>query len=209
MTGTWRVSIRRACGLLKIAPKTYRYRSRRPGQAIPETRIQGICATRVRYGFRHVHDQLATGGKIRILTLLDTYLRFAHAVDARAQYRADNVVATLEAVRLKVGYPKTIHVDQGTELVSRDLDLWAYTHNVVLDFSRPGKPTDNAFVEAFNGRLRAECLNAHWFMTLADAREKLECWFRDIQRGETAWSDREQGPDLVTESRWRYQPASG
>jgi putative transposase len=120
-----------------------------------------------------VHDQLAPGGKIRILTLLDTYSRYAHAIDARSQYRAENVVATLEAVCGKVDYPKA------SEFVSRDLDLWAYTHNGVLDFSRPGKPTDNAFIEAFNGRLRAECLNAHWFMTLSDAREKLECWRRD------------------------------
>jgi putative transposase len=74
------------------------------------------------------------------------------------------------------GYPKTIRVDQGSEFVSRDLDLWAYAKGVTLDFSRPGKPTDNAFIEAFNGRLRAECLNAHWFLTLADAREKLEDW---------------------------------
>jgi putative transposase len=65
---------------------------------------------------------------------------------------------------------------RGSEFVSRDLDLWAYAKGVTLDFSRPGKPTDNAFIEAFNGRLRAECLNAHWFLTLADAREKLEDW---------------------------------
>jgi putative transposase len=64
----------------------------------------------------------------------------------------------------------------GSEFVSRDLDLWACAKGVTLDFSRPGKPTDNAFIEAFNGRLRAECLNAHWFLTLADAREKLEDW---------------------------------
>jgi len=57
--------------------------------------------------------------------------------------------------------------------------LWAYANNVILDFSRPGKPTDNAFIEAFNGRLRAECLNANWFMSLGDAREKLEAWRRD------------------------------
>jgi putative transposase len=62
--------------------------------------------------------------------------------------------------------------------VSRDLDLWAYTKGVTLDFSRPGKPTDNAYIEAFNGRFRAECLNAHWFLTLADAAEKLEDWRR-------------------------------
>ena len=79
----------------------------------------------------------------------------------------------------KIGYPKTIRVDQGSEFVSRDLDLWAYANNVTLDFSRPGKPTDNAFIESFNGRFRAECLNQHWFMSLADAREKLEAWRGD------------------------------
>lgn len=65
-----------------------------------------------------------------------------------------------------MGYPKTIRVDQGSEFVSCDMDLWAYQRGVVLDFSRPGKPTDNAFIEAFNGRFRAECLNQHWFLTL-------------------------------------------
>ena len=60
----------------------------------------------------------------------------------------------------------------------RDLDLWAYTKGVTLDFSRPGKPTDNAYIEAFNGRLRAECLNTHWFLTLDDAGTKLEDWRR-------------------------------
>ena len=77
-------------------------------------------------------------------------------------------MATLERVCATTGYPKTIRVDQGTEFVSRDLDLWAYAKGVTLDFSRPGKPTDNAFIEAFNGRFRAECLNAHWFLTLAE-----------------------------------------
>ncbi len=62
--------------------------------------------------------------------------------------------------------------------VARDLDLWAYQRGVTLDFSRPGKPTDNAFIEAFNGRFRAECLNAHWFLSLADAQQKVEDWRR-------------------------------
>jgi Integrase core domain len=74
--------------------------------------------------------------------------------------------------------PRVIRVDQGTEFVSRDLDLWAYQRGVTIDFSRPGKPTDNAFIEAFNGRFRAECLNAHWFLSLADAQEKVENWRR-------------------------------
>ena len=125
-----------------------------------------------------VHDQLATGKKLRVLTIVDTFSRFSPAVDARFSYRGEDVVATLERVCAEVGFPKTIRVDQGSEFVSRDLDLWAYRHGVILDFSRPGKPTDNAFIEAFNGRFRAECLNQHWFLTLADAREKLEAWRR-------------------------------
>ena len=108
-----------------------------------------------------VHDQLAMGTKIRILTVIDTFSRYAHAADARFQYRGENVVATLERVCKKVGYPTSIRVDQGSEFISRDLHLWAYANNVFLGFSRPGKPTDNAYIEAFNGRLRAECLNVH------------------------------------------------
>lgn len=74
--------------------------------------------------------------------------------------------------------PSTVCVDQGTEFVSRDFDLWAYGNGATLDFSQPGKLIDNAFIEAFNGRHRAECLNAHWFMRLEDAQDKLEDWRR-------------------------------
>src|ERR1700674_5262423 len=73
---------------------------------------------------------------------------------------------------------RTIRVDNGREFISKALDRWAYQNGVTLDFSRPGKPTDNAFVESFNGRLRDECLNAHWFLSLADARSKIEAWRR-------------------------------
>jgi putative transposase len=125
-----------------------------------------------------VHDQLATGKKIRVLTVVDTFSRFSPIIDPRFSYRAEDVVASLEQSCAVVGYPKTIRVDHGSEFMSRDLDLWAYANGVTLDFSRPGKPTDNAFIEAFNGRFRSECLNAHWFLTLADAREKLEAWRR-------------------------------
>lgn len=125
-----------------------------------------------------VHDQLATGKKLRVLTVVDTFSRYVPVLDVRYSYRGEDVVATLDRVCRTAGYPKTIRVDQGSEFVSRDMDLWAYQRGVVLDFSRPGKPTDNAFIEAFNGRFRAECLNQHWFLTLADAAEKLEAWRR-------------------------------
>lgn len=125
-----------------------------------------------------VHDQLAMGKKIRVLTVVDIFSKFSPIIDPRFSYRAADVVMALEKVCGEIGYPKTIRVDQGSEFVSRDLDLWAYANNVILDFSRPGKPTDNAFIEAFNSKVRSECLNAHWFMSLDDARSKLEDWRR-------------------------------
>jgi len=85
----------------------------------------------------------------------------------------------IDQFALAVGLPAVIRVDQGSEFVSRDLDLWAYQRGVTLDFSRPGKPTDNAFIESFNGKFRAECLNAHWFMSLDDAQRTCEAWRRD------------------------------
>ena len=106
-----------------------------------------------------------------------------------------------------MGYPRAIRVDQGSEFVSRDLDLWAYQNNVTLDFSRPGKPTDNAFIEAFNGRLRAECLNTHWFLSLADAREKLECWRRDYNEVRPHGAIGNKPPAALLALHRRHQPA--
>lgn len=126
-----------------------------------------------------VHDQLATGRKLRVLTVVDIYSRFSPIIDPRFTYKGEDVVQTLERVCKVFGYPKSIRADNGPEFISRDLDLWAYQKDVILDFSRPGKPTDNAFIESFNGKFRAECLNTHWFLGLEDAREKMEAWRRD------------------------------
>jgi putative transposase len=125
-----------------------------------------------------LHDQLYDGRKIRVLAIVDTFTRYSPALDVRQAYRGADVVETLERACKEIGYPKMIRCDNGSEFVSRDLDLWAYQREVTLDFSRPGKPTDNAFVESFNGKFRAECLNAHWFMGLDDARRKCETWRR-------------------------------
>jgi putative transposase len=235
---SWKVSIRKACTVLRIDRSLYTYRSRRGEQAGLCQRIKEITETRVRYGYRRihvllrregwvvnpkrvyrlyreqglqlrnkvpkrrvkaelrdnrtqatrvnqpwamdfVHDQLVTGRRIRVLTIIDTFSRFSPATDPRFSYRGEDVVAALEKVCREVGYPQAIRVDQGSEFVSRDLDLWAYQKGVVLDFSRPGKPTDNAFIESFNGKFRTECLNTHWFINLDDARLKMEAWRRD------------------------------
>ena len=94
----------------------------------------------------------------------------------------DDVVRVLEGVASQRGKPQTIRVDNGPEFISRSLDLWAYSSGVKLDFSRPGKPTDNAFIESFNGRLRDECLNQHWFLSLDEARAVTEAWRDDYNR---------------------------
>lgn len=85
----------------------------------------------------------------------------------------------LERVGAEIGLPQTIRVDQGSEFVSRDLCLSAYQRGVTLDFSRPGKFTDNAFIESPNGKFRAECRNTHWFMSLDGAVRKCEDLRRD------------------------------
>ncbi len=77
------------------------------------------------------------------------------------------------------GAPERIRVDNGPEFISRALDKWAYENSVTLDFSRPGKPIDNCYIESFNGRFREECLNTHWFLSLEDARAKIEAWRLD------------------------------
>jgi putative transposase len=82
----------------------------------------------------------------------------------------------LERLRLTRGLPERITVDNGPEFRGKALDAWAHQHGVQLQFSRPGKPVDNAFIEAFNGRLRDECLNQHWFLSLADAQRTIERW---------------------------------
>ena len=81
-------------------------------------------------------------------------------------------VEVLDQLAKERGQPKSLRADNGPEFAGRMLDQWAYLNGVEIDFSRPGRPTDNAYIEAFNSRLRAECLNASWFLSMADARER-------------------------------------
>jgi putative transposase len=90
------------------------------------------------------------------------------------------VVSALEDIRNEEGLlPDRIQVDNGTEFTSKAFDLWAHENNVVIDYSRPGKPTDNPFIESFNGSFRDECLSTNWFLSLEDAKEKIEAFRQD------------------------------
>ena len=124
-------------------------------------------------------DQLYDGRRIRLLTIVDNHTRESLAIQVGQRIRGQEVVAVLERISDEHGLPKAIQVDNGPEFISKDVDLWAYWNKVKLDFSRPGKPTDNAFIESFNARFRQECLNEHWFLNLEDAEEKIEAWRED------------------------------
>ena len=126
-----------------------------------------------------MHDTLARGETIRVLTAIDVCTRECVALVASKRFTGSDVAEILGAVGHKRGLPERIKVDNGTEFTSRSLDHWAYWNKVELDFSRPGKPSDNAFIESFNATARRECLSQHWFTSLEDAQRTLDAWKDD------------------------------
>jgi len=123
-----------------------------------------------------VADALFDGRKLRMLTVVDCYTRECLAIDVGQSLKGEDVVDSLNRICGERGLPRTIKTDNGSEFISKVMDKWAYERGVELDFSRPGKPTDNARVESFNARLRQECLNANWFLSLDDAKAKIAGW---------------------------------
>jgi len=123
-----------------------------------------------------VADQLVDGTRFRALTIVDVYTREALDIVVGQRLRAEHVVEACNRLVAKRGSPVRIFVDNGSEFSGRLFDLWAYHRKATIDFNRPGKPTDNCFVETFNGSLRDECLNVHWFETIDEARAKIEAW---------------------------------
>ena len=137
-------------------------------------------------------DQLSDGRWFRILTILDNYSRECLGLVVGQHLRAEEVVRALEHIGRRRGLPKAIQVDNGCEFTSKLMDQWAYLNRVMLDFSRPGKPTDNAFIESFNGRFREECLNQNWFSSLEEVEQRVAMWRQDYneQRPHSALGNR-------------------
>lgn len=124
-------------------------------------------------------DQLFKGKRFRLLTLVDNFSHESLAIQVGTRLTGDDVVSVLDRVKEDGGCPQSIRVDIGPKFMSKSLDWWAYFNKVTLDFSRLGKPTDNAYIEPFNGRVRQECLNQHWFLSLTDAQEQVDQWRLD------------------------------
>ena len=129
-----------------------------------------------------VHDALADGRTFRVLTVVDQWSRQSPILEVASSLSGATVGVALDRVLAAGAPPRSITVDHGTEFMSRALEDWAYQRGVQLDFIRPGKPVENAFIESFNGRLRDECLNVHQFTSIEDAKAKIEAWRVDYNQ---------------------------
>ena len=161
-------------GLAIRARTPRRRRSPQYRAARPEVTVQNQA-----WAMDFVSDTLFDGQRFRLLTVVDLFSRESLAIVPRVHFRAAHVVEVLDRLARQRGAPQTIRCDNGPEFSGRMLDQWAYFQRVMLDFSRPATPTDNAYIESFNARLRQELLNASWFLSLADARERTEDWRKE------------------------------
>lgn len=130
-----------------------------------------------------VSDSLAWGRRLRLLPVIDAFTRDALAIETDFSLPGTRVAEVLERLIAERGVkPEEIVLDNGPELTSKALDQWAYARGIRLRHIEPGKPVQNAFIESFNARFRDECLNEHWFLSLADARRIVEAWRIDYNR---------------------------
>lgn len=156
-------------------------RPHRSRKRTAEPRVPLPAATRPneRWGMDFIHDACVDGRRFRCLTMVDEFTRECPRIDVDTALPAARVIAALEQLAGERGLPQSIVVDHGPEFISRALDIWAYRHGVQLEFIRPGKPVENAYIESFHSRFRDECLSTHWFLDLADARFQIEHFRRD------------------------------
>jgi putative transposase len=158
-------------------------RPRRHRTAVARAKTENPIEPNQVWAMDFMHDTLASRTSIRVLTAIDVATRECVALVAAKSFTGDDVARILSDAALERGKrPDSIRVDNGTEFTSKALDHWAYWNHVELDFSRPGKPGDNAFIEAFNGTLRRECLSQHWFLSVAEAQRILDEWKDDYNK---------------------------
>lgn len=189
----WRDNCKRVYRLYRAEGLSLRHcRPRRNRSARLRQPKQLVHSVNEIWSMDFVADALFDGRRLRALTVVDNYTRECLAIEVGQSLKGDDVVNALLRIAAERGKPQTIKVDNGSEFISKAMDRWAYENRVELDFSRPGKPTDNAKVESFNGRFRMECLNTHWFLSLADAQRKIEAWRQDYNEARPhsalAWS---------------------
>ena len=154
-------------------------RRRRKRIAVPRQPMPIPQVPNERWSMDFVHDMLHDGRRIRMLNVVDDCTRECLAIETDTSLPGTRVIEVLERLRDQRGLPRANVADNGPEFAGRALDQWAHERGLKIDYIRPGKPVDNAFVESFNGRFRDECLNESCFLTLQEAREAIESWRED------------------------------
>ena len=173
----WRINHKRTYRLYTEESLTMRTkRPRRRRSAVQRLVRPVVTAPDQCWSMDFVADALADGRRFRALTIVDHFSRESVGIEVGASLTGQHVVEVLRRLNRLGRRPQWITVDNGSEFISKALDQWAHWHKVQLDFIRPGKPVENAYIESFNGRFRQECLNANWFSSLEDARMTIEAW---------------------------------
>ena len=175
----WRDNHKRIHRIYKEEGLSLRHcRPRRSRSARRRQPIKIATTPNALWGMDFVSDALFDGRRFRSLTVVDHFTHECLDIAVDQSLKGGDVADAMTRLVAQRGRPAAIKVDNGSEFAGKVMDRWAYENGVELDFSRRGTPTDNALVESFNGRLRQECLNEHWFLSLADARSKIEGWRR-------------------------------
>jgi putative transposase len=172
----WQVNHKRVYRLYRELGLAVRRRKRKRIGMVERRPLPKPSAANQSWSMDFVSDGLADGRRLRCLTIVDDCTRECLAIEVDTSITGTRVKAVMERLADTRGLPRSITVDHGPEFEGQVLDAWAYAANVQLAFIRPGKPNENAYIESFNGKFRDECLNEHWFVTMAHARRIIETW---------------------------------
>jgi putative transposase len=204
------VNHKRVWRLYQKAGLAVRRRRRRRGVAVDREPLAVPTAPNQVWSMDFVMDALSNGRRVKCLTIVDDFTK--ESVDIVPDHSIPGLYVTrvLDQAAQFRGLPAAIRTDQGPEFTGRALDQWAYRHGVQLKLIAPGKPTQNAFIESFNGRFRDECLNDHWFESLHAARTIIGAWRRDYndQRPHSALGYRTPAEFAATHRRNGPRPSS-
>jgi putative transposase len=178
----WQVNRKRTYRLYREAGLAVRRRKRKRIGLFERKPLPKPSTVNRSWSMDFVSDGLSDGRKLRCLGIVDDCSRECLVIEVDTSITGRRVAAVLERLADLRGLPLSITVDHGPEFEGQVLDAWAYERGVRLNFIRPGKPIENAYIESFNGRFRDECLNEHWFLTMAHARRIIESWRIEYNR---------------------------
>lgn len=172
----WQINHKRTYRLYRDAGLAVRRRKRKRIGPFERRPLAHPPAPNLSWSMDFVADGLADGRRLRCLAIVDDFSRECLAIEVDTSITGSRVKTVLLRLAQSRGLPQSITVDHGPEFEGKVLDAWAYESKVRLAFIRPGKPVENAYIESFNGRFRDECLNEHWFFSIAHARAVIEAW---------------------------------